>query len=272
MAASFAGVGSSTTVDHIEVYKSKDDAFQFLGGTVNASYLVAIDPLDDMFDFESGYTGSINYALGIADPVLADKSQSNGIECDNLMNADATATPITKPVIDHITIIGVPSATAAAITNAPPSGTDRYGRGAHFRRSTRFEVTNSIFMGFMQGISLDGSVSSSGITSNTPCAYYYGWSILDNNLSHGYSTVGCSPFMLEATSTCLTGPGLCALAGGLNFGYANAASANASIRLVNPFVRTPSNFFPQSTGAAFTYGCGAFTYGGADWTAGFAGF
>ncbi|ACU59213.1 hypothetical protein [Chitinophaga pinensis] len=267
-----AGVGSGTTVHHVEVYKSKDDAFEFFGGSVNASYLIAAYPLDDMYDFDNSYSGTINYALGLSDQTRADKSQSNGIECDNLATGDSTKTPITKPVINHMTIIGLPNATLASTTTGAPSGTGRYGRGAHFRRSSRFDVRNSIFMGFNTGISLDASVGSgSGApASNTPCAYFRGLSVLDNNLVHAF-TSPYGPFTIEGSSACLTSATLYALATNLNGGYVSA-DPNTDIKLVAPFGTTAAGFFPQSTGEAFTYNAGAFTFGGADWTVGFSRF
>jgi hypothetical protein len=263
-----AGVGSGTTVHHVEVYKSKDDAFEFFGGAVNASYLIAVDPLDDMFDFDNGYSGTINYALGVSDPTRADKSQSNGIESDNLATADSTVSPYTKAVINHLTIIGQQTAAAAGITNGAPSGTGRYGRGAHFRRSSRFDVRNSVFMGFLTGISLDGSsVTSGGTTrvSNTPCAYVRDLSTMSNNLVHAFT----NPTLLEGSSLCS------ALLSGKFAAQVlpySSATPNAGINLVNPFARTAAGYFPAASSDARTFAAGAFTYGGADWTAGFGRF
>ncbi|QHS62538.1 hypothetical protein [Chitinophaga agri] len=260
-----AGVGSGTTLNHVEVYKSKDDAFEFFGGSVNATHLIAIDPLDDMFDFDNGFSGSIDYALGVSDPNRADKSQSNGIESDNLASGDSTKSPFTKAVLNHFTIIGQPSLAAASITNGQPSGTGRYGRAAHFRRSSRFDVRNSIFMGFLTGISLDGALG------NTPCAYFRGLSALaDTNLVHAYNTP-TGPFTIEGTSACLTSSTFYSRATAQNFGYTFTAP-NTGINLVSPFGRTAAGYFPAASSFARTYAAGAFTYGGADWTAGFGRF
>jgi hypothetical protein len=254
------GVGSGTTLDHIEVYKSKDDAFEFFGGAVNASYLIAVDALDDMFDFDNGFSGHITYALGLSDPARADKSQSNGIESDNLATGDSTVSPVTKAVVNHITIIGQATAAAASITNGQPSGTGSYGRGAHIRRSSRIDLQNGVIIGFNKGISLDGALG------NTPCAYSRGLSVISNNLIHAFVT----PFGIEGTSSCLTTATFDAIAQNLNGKY-SSTNPNAGILLVNPFVRpttaSAANFFPQASGDAAAIGAGAFTSGGADWTA-----
>jgi hypothetical protein len=261
----FGGVGSGTTVDHVEVFKSKDDAFEFFGGAVNASYLIAVDALDDMFDFDNGFSGHISYALGISDVTRADKSQSNGIESDNLASGDSTVSPYTKAVVDHMTIIGQATAAAASITNGQPSGTGSYGRGAHIRRSSRIDLQNSIFMGFNKGISLDGNLG------NTPCAYSRGLSVINNNLVHAFVT----PFGIEGTSACLTTANFTAVAQLLNSGY-SSATPNAGILLVNPFVRpttaSAANYYPNTSSDARTFAAGAFTYGGADWAANWSRF
>ena len=43
----FAGVGSGTTVDHIEVAFNLDDGVEFFGGTVNVKYLSVLFVGDD---------------------------------------------------------------------------------------------------------------------------------------------------------------------------------------------------------------------------------
>ena len=54
-----AGVGSGTTIDHIQVTYGKDDAYEFFGGTVNAKYLIAWKTQDDDFDTDNGYSGKV---------------------------------------------------------------------------------------------------------------------------------------------------------------------------------------------------------------------
>ncbi|WP_428229447.1 hypothetical protein [Flavobacterium sp.] len=100
------GVGSGTTIDHVQVSYGRDDSFEFFGGTVNASHLVSFAPDDDNFDFDLGYTGTITKAIAIADSnsthsLSGGNPDSNGIELDN--NAGGTITTlITRPVIFSI--------------------------------------------------------------------------------------------------------------------------------------------------------------------------
>ncbi|RAI99690.1 hypothetical protein LX64_04235 [Chitinophaga skermanii] len=237
-----AGVGCGTIVDYVEVFKSKDDAFEFFGGTVNAKHLIAVDALDDMFDFDNGYRGSIQYALGLSDTTRADKSQSNGIECDNDASS-STNSPNTLPVISNLTIIGVPNATKASITNGAPSGTGRYGRGAHFRRNAGFTLVNSIVMGFNLGVSLDGTLTQDKLLVS-------GVSCFKNNLVHAFTS--SKQFATESAAGSFT-PSTD------NLGY-NDVNPNTSIKLVAPFSRTTAKFYmpvqgiPALTSPALTQG------------------
>lgn len=62
---SLAGVGSGTKIDHVWVYKSGDDAFEFYGGSVHAHHLVSEGTIDDDLDIEDDYkfTGKVEPAL-----------------------------------------------------------------------------------------------------------------------------------------------------------------------------------------------------------------
>ncbi len=144
-----AGVGSGTTIDHVQVSYSGDDSFEFFGGTVNVKNLVAFGGLDDDFDMDNGYSGHVQFGVALRDPNQADASGSNGLEHDN----DATgtsATPYTTPVISNVSIYG-PQATSGTVINS------NFKRAAHLRRNTHTRVFNSVFAGFPTGLLIDGS-------------------------------------------------------------------------------------------------------------------
>ncbi|HEU4553167.1 MAG TPA: hypothetical protein VFS25_10050 [Chitinophaga sp.] len=230
-----AGVGSGTTLDYIEVFKSKDDAFEFFGGTVSASHLIAVDALDDMFDTDNGYNGTIRYALGLADTTRADKSQSNGFESDN--NATGTTTSrITHPKYRYITIVGLPNAARAGISNGAPSGTGLYGRGAQLRRNAEFDIDSCIYMGYKFGVSLDSALGG------TRDKYYSGVSLLKHSFVHAYN----KPYVTESNGNPVTTVGFNVAANQFTIFATSAANGNqgfttanpnANIALANPFTR-----------------------------------
>lgn len=61
-----AGVTNEAIVNHVEVFGSDDDGFEFLGGNVNASQLIVVGASDDGFDTDFGYTGKLQYLFGKA--------------------------------------------------------------------------------------------------------------------------------------------------------------------------------------------------------------
>jgi len=233
-----AGVGSGTQLDHICSYKSNDDAFEWFGGTVNASYLIATDPLDDMFDTDNGYRGTIRFALGLSDTSRADQSQSNGIESDNI-STGSNATPITHPKFRQLTIIGQPRPASVLITNGAPSGTGKYGRAAHIRRNSEFEIDSAIFLGYNWAVSLD---TATLIAPTTPAKYKTGtnpttW--MKHTYAHAYFTAttpaGISPYISENNGDPVTGTNFFTTVPGRFFDYAKIASnGNFNYNTTNP--------------------------------------
>lgn len=159
----FGGVGSGTTLEHLQAYYGADDAFEFFGGTVNAKYLIATAANDDAFDFDFGYRGKLQFLVAVLDPSAPYSSNANGIECDN----DGTGTlanPFTRPVISNMTVVGT--------SNGATSGGGTVLYGAHYRRSTRFVLRNSVLYGYKGKtatpvvINLDGSNVYSNLGKN----------------------------------------------------------------------------------------------------------
>ncbi|MBC3541808.1 T9SS C-terminal target domain-containing protein [Rufibacter sediminis] len=144
-------VGSGTKIDHVQVSFGGDDAFEWFGGTVNATHLVAYRNTDDMFDTDYGYSGKVQYALGISDPNMWDVATggaSNGFESDNDGNG-STLTPLTTATFSNVTIVGPGS-------NLPTGA--QFGQGAHLKKGTSLSIRNSIISGYSKGITLDGAV------------------------------------------------------------------------------------------------------------------
>ena len=161
------GVGAGTTLEYIQVSYGNDDAFEFFGGTVNAKYLISYASSDDDLDFDFGYTGKIQFAVVQRRPEIADSDAGNGVEADN-DGAGATVTPFTKPILSNITWIGP---NGAANTEANLNYANRW------RRSVRFEVHNSIMMGFPKGgFSLESAATADAYKSDA--------SVFKNNLVH----------------------------------------------------------------------------------------
>lgn len=145
------GVGRGTTLHHIQVSYSFDDSYEWFGGTVNAHHLVAIGGTDDEFDTDFGYTGKIQFAFGMKDPMVWDAAgETNGFESDN-DGTGTTADPRTRPVFSNITLLG-PERTDALVGTLPP--THKHRNCALLRRSTRCSIYNTAMIGYTRGFSI----------------------------------------------------------------------------------------------------------------------
>jgi hypothetical protein len=153
------GVGAGTEIDFVECAYGGDDAFEWFGGTVNAKHLISYKTVDDDFDTDNGFRGTVQFCIAIRDKDKADVSGSNGFESDNDAGG-TTTTPITAPVFANVTIIGPKQDAGTSIAT-------NFKRGAHLRRNTRTSIINSVIMGYPTGILVDGSKSATNLTSGT---------------------------------------------------------------------------------------------------------
>lgn len=145
----FGGVGRGTQVDHIQVSYANDDSYEWFGGNVNCKYLIAYRGLDDDFDTDFGFSGKLQFLLGVRDPEVADVSGSNGFESDN-DGTGSTNAPRTSPTWWNVTLIG-PKANNATVVNS------NYKRGMHLRRSSQNKINNALVMGWPTGLLIDGA-------------------------------------------------------------------------------------------------------------------
>ena len=65
-----AGVGSGTTIDHVQVHNSSDDGIEIFGGTAQARHLVLTGSDDDGLDFDVGWRGLVQFLITAQKPGL----------------------------------------------------------------------------------------------------------------------------------------------------------------------------------------------------------
>ncbi len=246
------GVGKGTTIEYIQVSYSNDDSFEWFGGTVNCKHLIAFGGVDDEFDTDFGFSGFVQYIVGLRDPQVADpQSKSNGFESDNDATG-STNTPTTNPKFANVSSYG-PLATPSTTINS------YYQAAMHIRRGSNLEVYNSVFAGWPMGLYMNG-----GTTGNAGTGAQVKGCILSGmtNVFSG-NTAGEQAFYEDASRINRT------------------IALNTSLMVTNAFNLTAPNFLPQTgspllTGAAtdLPTGFDATTYIGAfnttDWTAGWA--
>ncbi len=145
------GVGAGTKIEYIQVTEAADDSFEWFGGTVNCKYLISHKSWDDDFDTDYGFSGNVQFGLGIRDPQIADQSNSNGFESDN-DNPASVSEPRTSANFSNMTIIG-------ALGRGTTKINAQFGRATHLRRNTRTSIFNSVLTGFPVGIHVDGTIT-----------------------------------------------------------------------------------------------------------------
>lgn len=152
------GVGKNTTIDYVQVSYSGDDAYEWFGGCVNAKHLITLGTWDDDFDTDYGFSGMVQYAVALREPNIADVSGSNAFESDN----DASGSnniPQTSAVFSNVSILG-PKKDASIIIN------NNYKRAMHLRRNTGIDIYNSVFIGWYDGLLIDGSACESNANNS----------------------------------------------------------------------------------------------------------
>jgi hypothetical protein len=135
------GVGTGTHIDNVMVKYSNDDSFQWVGGTVNATHLISYNAGDDDFDFDMGYEGNLQFLIGYRSKASSQALRANGVESYN-DSVPTNNTPLTRPVISNLTIIG-PQGVDATETNV--------NQGVYMRKNTRLALRNSLVAEYSKG-------------------------------------------------------------------------------------------------------------------------
>lgn len=258
-----ASVGSATQIDHVQVSYSGDDAFEWFGGAVSAKYLIALASVDDDWDTDFGWHGSLQFGVSLRHPNYSDVSTSNGVESDN-NNVPNFATPRTSPTFSNMTIVG-PMRTSSDVVNP------LFGQGAHLKKNTLQSIFNSVIIGWPKGgINLD----QTGVAN----AAQSGELSVENTIIAG----GNAPSVRTNVS------GFDALAWFNTGAFQNGVIADPNqLELVDPFNLTAPKFYPAPgsalrSGAEFSHARlqnpffvpvehrGAF--GSIDWTIGWSNF
>lgn len=144
------GVGNGTTIDFVEVIAGADDGFEFFGGTVNGSHLVAAYCQDDAFDFDQGYSGNIQFLYAVQSTYRGD----NLCEHDGLNQGQ-------QPVIANATMIGRGTHGDEALITLRNQSAARYYNSILIKQSNGIYIDNyDVYM----------SASSQWLSGNTEIA------------------------------------------------------------------------------------------------------
>lgn len=138
------GVGSGTTIHHIEVAGNVDDGIEFFGGSVNAKDLCVIYQGDDAYDVDQAYSGTFTNVVYVA-----------GADSDHALEIDGPE--------------GSENSTGSfTLKNGSFKGNAASGEFADFRSKARGEVSNCYFWGFNENadVELDEDVVSTNFNND----------------------------------------------------------------------------------------------------------
>jgi hypothetical protein len=188
------GVGSGTTIDHVEVYCNEDDGIEFFGGTVNTSHLVVAFCKDDSFDIDQGHSGTHQFWFAIQDKTVTSDNlfEFDGIDTNNGGNTTAAASALvvapSSPQIYNATLIGAGASASlgddhgmalaeqfkGSVFNSIITDTDgklaNFASGASFGGTLGDGFANNIVGSFGDYVSATGNGSVVGGTA--PSAFY----------------------------------------------------------------------------------------------------
>jgi hypothetical protein len=127
------GVGSGTSIHHIEIVANNDDGVEFFGGTVNVSNICISYCGDDNVDYDEGWRGKAQFIFVNQDPNAGDR----GGEHDGGTDPE-DAQPYATPVLYNCTYIGHGNS-----------------RTVTFRDNAGGEYHNSIFVNWAKGVDIE---------------------------------------------------------------------------------------------------------------------
>ncbi len=127
------GVGSKTTINHIEVIANNDDGIECFGGTARIKNAVITNCGDDGFDYDEGYRGLVQY-------LLVFQPNDRGGEHDGGTKPE-DGIPYATPVFANVTSIG--------------RGESAGKRAITFRDNAGGEYWNSVFTEWGKGVDIE---------------------------------------------------------------------------------------------------------------------
>ncbi len=98
------GVGSATTIDHIQSYNSSDDGAEFFGGRVNMKYYISVGAEDDNIDTDTGLKGNFQYVIAVQRVGSAATGADAMIEADSDNAVDGDL-PRQNTIVSNATFI-----------------------------------------------------------------------------------------------------------------------------------------------------------------------
>jgi hypothetical protein len=135
-----AGVGSGTTIHHVEVVSNLDDGIEFFGGSVTVNDALVAFCGDDSFDWDQGYHGTGMNWLAIQDQPGEEGDRGGELDGDDSDDGNVSddEMPFATPTVTGWTVVGVGG-----------------NQGLLFRNGTGGHVSNGLLCNTSEGIEIE---------------------------------------------------------------------------------------------------------------------
>ena len=141
------GVGSGTTINHIEVVGTLDDGIECFGGTVNISNAIVAYQGDDAIDLDMNYSGTIDNFI-----VLHGGDTDEGLEIDGPEGSTHTSGLFT-------------------LSNGTIISDDGAGSAADIKSKAQGSISNCVFTGYTTWIKIRANFDENNACSSKSDAY-----------------------------------------------------------------------------------------------------
>ena len=159
------GAGGKTKIEFIQISFSKDDSFEWFGGTNNCNNLISFKAQDDDFDVTNGYSGTLQFGIAVRNLSFKESTGSSCIESDSYNKGEEATyngNLLTKCVISNFTMISPLPTKEQILTNVVQN---KYA--VSIRSNAQIWVYNSLMIGFQYGFYVAGSESESYLEDNS---------------------------------------------------------------------------------------------------------
>ncbi len=137
------GVGSGTTINHIEIVGNLDDGIECFGGSVNIEYALVAYQQDDAFDIDQNFSGSFKNSV-----VIYDNTGDEFLEIDGPENSTNVGGLFTIENCTFISKTGdgsvdMKSKAQGTIKNCKFEGLTKFKLSASFKKNCTEEKTDA---------------------------------------------------------------------------------------------------------------------------------
>lgn len=181
-------VTDQTTYEYVQVHRGQDDGFEWWGGAVNGSYLLATGNQDDDFDIDEGYQGTLKYLIAhkytnLTDCPTSFSADPHGMEMDGSSGGAAvTKGSVSNPTVEYFTLVG-----------SGQSG----GYGQRYREGIQGNFSKGLIYGFADGnIRCDSNTAGAGDTAPTIAS-----TVNTESAKSGSNKITCTTTNMSQTAT-----------------------------------------------------------------------